>query len=762
MIKLSLLPILKLNISSSCSSSFYSSPTRSIGIIRQLSTINNINNKYNYNLLTSYRPLYYNSSSSSSLILKKSLLSSNFSSISYQFNSNTSNDKNLPIVKPVTTTATTVIETKKPIKKTFFQTRLGHFIKWSILTCGIFSGSILTLIIGFFLYDYTTYVAPEIGDSVLVHQLALNPPRGGPENLPILIQNLDDLDTPEKENNSHRPKLVILGCGWGSVGLLDTLKPNDYDVTVISPTNYFLFTPMLPSAAVGTLELKSLIESVRNIIKRVNGHYLEAYAEDVLFSEKLVKVRVKCNDENSNNNNDDDNKKDKFFYVPYDKLIVGVGSTSNTHGVAGLQYSNQLKTAEDAILIRKKIIKNLEKACLPTTTNEERKKLLSFVICGAGPTGVEMAAEIYDLLHEDIIKGFPRILAQEVSIHIIQSRSHILNTYDKTISDYAMKRFENDQIDLLTNSRVKEILPDKVVFAQKSINKETGICDDDSKSVEIKEIPYGLCLWSTGVAQNPLAQKIVKNLSHSQNNKRAIETDSQLRVIGSPLGDVYAIGDCSTIRTDLALHCSDNIRQYIIGNHFNRKMTTHPILTDDDIKHISLSHGELNELAIEISKKNPLASEPLLLMNELIAKYDPKNTGYLNFNQIKLLLKEVDSKVISLPATAQRANQQGRYLGKKLSKLAKSSLSLSMNDILTGDIDNAISKPFKYTHLGSLAYIGNSAVFDLPGHSFVGGLVAMYLWRSIYFAQSVSIRTRVLLFMDWINRGIFGRDIITI
>ncbi|GMF64679.1 unnamed protein product [[Candida] boidinii] len=191
-------------------------------------------------------------------------------------------------------------------------------------------------------------------------------------------------------------------------------------------------------------------------------------------------------------------------------------------------------------------------------------------------------------------------------------------------------------------------------------------------------------------------------------------------------------------------------------------MTTHPILTDDDIKHISLSHGELNELAIEISKKNPLASEPLLLMNELIAKYDPKNTGYLNFNQIKLLLKEVDSKVISLPATAQRANQQGRYLGKKLSKLAKSSLSLSMNDILTGDIDNAISKPFKYTHLGSLAYIGNSAVFDLPGHSFVGGLVAMYLWRSIYFAQSVSIRTRVLLFMDWINRGIFGRDIITI
>ncbi|GME67298.1 unnamed protein product [[Candida] boidinii] len=753
MIKLSIFPILKFNA--------FPSSSHSIGIIRQFSTTATNNNCLRKCLLSSYRPItqhYRNQLTNSSSILQNS---SPFSSISYQLDSNANskstpptNDKNLPVAKPATTT---VVNTDPLVKKTFFQTRFGHFIKWSILTCGIFSGSILALIIGFFLYDYTTYVAPEIGDSVLVHQLALNPPRGGPENLPILIQNLDDLDTPEKEINSHKPKLVILGCGWGSVGLIDTLKPNDYDVTVISPTNYFLFTPMLPSAAVGTLELKSLIESVRNIIKRVNGHYLEAYAEDVLFSEKLVKVRVKCNDELSSDGN---NSNDKFFYVPYDKLIVGIGSTSNTHGVAGLQYSNQLKTAEDAVLIRKKIIKNLEKACLPTTSNEERKKLLSFVICGAGPTGVEVAAEIYDLLHEDIIKGFPRILAQEVSIHIIQSRSNILNTYDKTISDYAMKRFENDQIDLLTNSRVKEILPDKVVFAQKSVNQETGVCD--GKSVEIKEIPYGLCLWSTGVAQNPLAQKIVQNLSHSQNNKRAIETDSQLRVLGSPLGDVYAIGDCSTIRTDLALHCSDNIRQYIIGNHFNRKMTKHPILTDDDIQHVSLSHGELNELAIDIAKKNPLASEPLLLMNELIAKYDTQNTGYLNFNQIKLLLKEVDSKVISLPATAQRANQQGRYLGKKLTKLAKSSLTLSMNDIITGDIDNAISKPFKYTHLGSLAYIGNSAVFDLPGHSFVGGLVAMYLWRSIYFAQSVSIRTRVLLFMDWINRGIFGRDIITI
>ncbi|GMF07804.1 unnamed protein product [Ambrosiozyma monospora] len=178
---------------------------------------------------------------------------------------------------------------------------------------------------------------------------------------------------------------------------------------------------MLPSAAVGTLELKSLMESIRHIVRRVNGHYLQASAEKVLFSEKLIKVRCK----NTN----------KEFYVPYDKLVIAVGSTSNTHGVKGLQFSNQLKTAEDAIEIRRKIVHNIEQACLPTTTDEERKKLLSFVVCGAGPTGVEVAAEIFDLLNEDLPRHFPRILRQEISIHIIQSRSHILNTYDKTISE---------------------------------------------------------------------------------------------------------------------------------------------------------------------------------------------------------------------------------------------------------------------------------------------------------------------------------------
>lgn len=80
---------------------------------------------------------------------------------------------------------------------------------------------------------------------------------------------------------------------------------------------------------------------------------------------------------------------------------------------------------------------NLELACLPTTTDEERKRLLSFVVCGGGPTGVEFAAELFDMLNEDLLRSFPKLLRNEISVHLIQSRSHILNTYDEALSQYA-------------------------------------------------------------------------------------------------------------------------------------------------------------------------------------------------------------------------------------------------------------------------------------------------------------------------------------
>ena len=179
------------------------------------------------------------------------------------------------------------------------------------------------------------------------------------------------------------------------------------------------------------------------------------------------------------------------FYLPYDKIVIGVGATTNPHGVKGLENCSFLKSIEDARLIKNKVLDNLELACLPTTSDEERRRLLSFVVSGGGPTGVEFAAELYDMLNEDLLKSFPRILRNEISVHVIQSRGHILNTYDEALSVYAEKRFEHDQVEVLTNARVKEVQPTKIIFTQM----------ENGKPVQ-KEIPMGILLMVYGYITN--------------------------------------------------------------------------------------------------------------------------------------------------------------------------------------------------------------------------------------------------------------------
>jgi NADH dehydrogenase len=576
----------------------------------------------------------------------------------------------------------------------------------------------------FFIYDASTYNEHAAAAECHVSQLALSPRRGGPKNLPIADVLIDDEDTEDHKKRKDKPKLVILGGGWGGVALLKELNPEDYHVTVISPANYFLFTPMLPSATVGTLEMKSLVEPIRRILSRVKGHFIRAKAEDVDFSGRLVELSQV-----------DSQGKTVRFYIPYDKLVVAVGSQTNPHGVKGLDNCHFLKDIRDARVIRNQVIQNLELACLPTTPDEERRRLLSFVVSGGGPTGVEFAAELYDLLNEDLTKHFPKLLRNEISVHVIQSRGHILNTYDEAVSKYAEERFKRDGIKVLTNSRVSEVKKDSIVFTQKG---------EDGKTIT-KELPMGFCLWSTGVSQTDFSQTLAKKLGDYQTNRHALETDTHLRLNGAPLGDVYAIGDCSTVQNNVA----DNIVTFLRGMAWKH---------GKDPESLDLHFTEWRNVAAEVKRKFPQAVGHLKRLDRLFAEFDKDQSGTLDFGELRELLKQIDSKLTSLPATAQRANQQGQYLAYKFNKMAHAAPGLRANEIRDGDLDDAVYKAFEYHHLGSLAYIGNSAVFDLGGGwNLSGGLWAVYTWRGAYFAQSVSFRTRMLMMMDWTKRGLFGR-----
>ncbi|CAI2168134.1 14686_t:CDS:10 [Funneliformis geosporum] len=529
--------------------------------------------------------------------------------------------------------------------------------------------------------------------------------RGGPKNL-LIATHLTD----EKDSEANKMRLVILGSGWGAVSVINELEKDQYHVTVISPQ------PLLPSATVGTLETRSLLEPIRCIARGISAHFLEAKASEICFNEKLIEV-VPADDSS------------EPFYIPYDKLVIAVGSLSSTYGIEGIKYCHFLKTINDARRIRKTIMDNFEKAALPITSPEERRRLLSFVVCGGGPTGVEFAAELYDFLTEDMVKyQFPSVLRNEVKVSIIQSSDHILNTYDAKISEFAEKKFSRDNINIITNARVQKVEPNRIVYKLKS-------------NGEVKELDYGLVLWSTGIAMNPLTKSISEKLE-AQKNIRALITDNRLRLKGIPDSSVYAIGDCSTVENPKLVQ---QLMQFFVDG--------------DADKNGNLSYKEFQTLAKKIGRRYPITKSYLKKADTLFARYDQDKSGTLELEELRAMFEDIDKKMTSLPATAQVAHQQGKYLGKKLNQIAlahKTNLYPSPSDysvdIENPDIDDRLP-PFSYAHLGSLAYIGNAAVADFGmGWTWMGGLSAVYLWRSVYFSEQVSLRTRSLLALDWTKR----------
>ncbi|KAI5124302.1 hypothetical protein M0805_008910 [Coniferiporia weirii] len=604
----------------------------------------------------------------------------------------------------------------RPAGASSFFARARVAARWTAVVGA--SSVVGVLLIGatIFAHDAFTYTERHV-ERVPVNPLALHPETGGPKNLPVAKVLVGDEEDEVNKKLAQKPRLVIVGGGWGAMGILQTLNPGDYHVTLISPETFTTFTPLLPSAAVGTVQVRSLIEPLRKIVARLHGHYIYGKAIDLVMGERLIEVETVGTDGVKRN-----------IYVPYDKLVIAVGSTSTTHGISGLEHTFQLKTVADAQAIRRRISDNFETASLPTTTPEERKRLLSFVVCGGGPTGVEVAAEIYDLCQEDILSFYPKLCREEVTIHLIQSREHILNTYSEAISNYAEKKFKRDGVNVITNARVKEVQNDKVVYTTKG----------EGKSLSEYEIPSNFVLWSTGIAMNPFTRR-VSSLLPNQVHFKAIEVDAHLRIKGAPLGTVYAIGDASVLETNIVSHLLE-------------------LVDDADRNHDGrIDIEEWKIMVAQIKKRIPMAEGSLQKVRGLFERYDTDKDDSLDLNELALLLQEISSKITPLPATAQVASQQGKYLGRKLSKLAKQRDILVAHDIPF--TDEAVGGPFRYMHLGSLAYIGNAAVFDLGSRSVMGGLAAMYAWRSVYWSEQVSNRTRALLMFDWVIRGIWGRDL---
>ncbi|KAL0310678.1 UNVERIFIED_CONTAM: External alternative NAD(P)H-ubiquinone oxidoreductase B2, mitochondrial [Sesamum angustifolium] len=525
------------------------------------------------------------------------------------------------------------------------------------------------------------------------------------------------------EADSKKKKVVVLGTGWAGINFLKTLKNPSYDVQVISPRNYFVFTPLLPSVTCGTLEPRSIVEPVRNIVrkKNVNIHYWEAEC----FKIDAENKKVYCRSNIAGNLNEKEE-----IDVDYDYLVIAIGAPANTFNIPGVaENCHFLKEMEDAQKIRRTVIDCFERASLPNLSDDERKRILHFVVVGGGPTGVEFSAGLHDYVKEDLVRLYPKV-KEAVKITLLEATDHILNMFDKRITAFAEEKFQRDGIDVKTGAMVVKV-SDKEILVKNGGGTST--------------MPYGMVVWATGIGTRPIITEFMKQIG--QGNRRALLTDEWLRVEGCD--GIYALGDCATI---------------------NQRRVMEDILAifrkADKDKSGTLTVKEFQEVLDDIRERYPqvalyLKNKHMRTLVDLLkdSKGDAvKGSVEVNLEEFKSALSQVDSQMKNLPPTAQVAAQQGTYLADCFNRMEKCERNPEGPLRFRGEGRHRFH-PFRYNYLGQFAALGGErTAAQFPGGWVSIGRISQWLWYSLYTSKLVSWRTRALVISDWTRSFIFGRD----
>ncbi len=318
---------------------------------------------------------------------------------------------------------------------------------------------------------------------------------------------------------------MTAGTGWGTVAMLKKLDTENYNVIVVSPRNYFLFTPLLPSCTVGTIEHRSIMEPIRNVLrhKKATVQYFEAECTKIDYEKRLIYVK-----------DDSEIKGDTMdAEIPFDMLVVGVGAENATFGIPGVkEHSCFLKEVGDAQKIRKQIMDCIETAVFKDQSPEEVKRLLHMVVVGGGPTGVEFAGELQDFFMEDLKKWVPQI-AGNFHVTLVEALPNVLPMFSKQLIDYTESSFKEEHIEIRTQTMVKNVT-DKYIEAE-SKNP------DGSKNLE--RIPYGLLVWATGNAVRPVVKDLMSQIPAQAKSRRGLEVNEYLVVNGTE--NIWAVGDCA-------------------------------------------------------------------------------------------------------------------------------------------------------------------------------------------------------------------------
>jgi NADH dehydrogenase FAD-containing subunit len=306
------------------------------------------------------------------------------------------------------------------------------------------------------------------------------------------------VETPADEHE-RRPRVVIVGAGFGGLTAARALARAPVDVILIDRHNYHLFQPLLYQVATAALSPADIAVPIRRIVRRQKNAFVllgRVIGVDAASREVILEDRR----------------------IAYDHLVLATGARHAYFGHDEWEeVAPGLKKIDDATDIRRRILLAFEEA-ETAKTEAERRRFLTFVVVGGGPTGVEMAGAIAELARKALAEDFRRIDPRHARILLVEAGPRVLPAFPDSLSAIAQKDLKRLGVEVMTGAPVRS-------------------CDDDGVIAGAERIPSGCIIWAAGVAASPAAKWL-----HAEHDAAGrVKVAADLSLPGHP--EILVIGD---------------------------------------------------------------------------------------------------------------------------------------------------------------------------------------------------------------------------
>ena len=323
-------------------------------------------------------------------------------------------------------------------------------------------------------------------------------------------------------SSTNRKKVIIVGGGFGGLHAARSLKRADVDVTIVDRRNFHLFQPLLYQVATGELSPANIAAPIRAIVRRQkNATVLLGEVVGVDPTHKTIEVHSAEPGETEIQSQT----------LSYDWLIVAAGATHSYFGNDQWEdIAPGLKTIEDATEVRRRVLEAFEAAEVEPDT-KRRDELLTFVLVGGGPTGVELSGAISELSRNTLLHDFRNINPEHAKVILVEGHDRVLAMFAPKLSHKAEASLTKLGVDMRLSAHVTSILPNQVTLKFKSDGSEMTIA---TRTV----------LWAAGVAGVPLGKTLAEATEVTADRGGRVPVRDNLTVEGHP--SIFVIGDLAS------------------------------------------------------------------------------------------------------------------------------------------------------------------------------------------------------------------------